>query len=205
MKLEDYGFILPKGDLAISAEEAAKLANQIGFPVVMKIQSQDIMHKTDIGGVALNLHTNHDVRAAFDRITKNVSMRAPQVRVDGIRVEEMCPDGIEVIIGLNRDPQFGSVIMFGLGGVFTKLLDDISFRVLPITPEDACDMIKEIKGYRILEGYRGQSPASLDLLISLLMQVNNLGLDLADQLVSVDFNLSGFGKIGIVCLIPNIY
>ncbi|NQT49027.1 MAG: acetate--CoA ligase family protein, partial [Chloroflexi bacterium] len=188
MNYQKYGFIVPRGGIATSADEAAALARKLGFPVVLKIVSPDIIHKTDVGGVELGLDSEDGVRAAFSRIMSGIGEEMPQVRIEGISVEEMCEEGIEIIVGLNNDEQFGPVIMFGLGGIFTEVLHDVVFRVLPITKDDARDMIQEIRGHPILEGYRGQPPVSEDLLVDLLLKANRMGLDLADRLDSVDFN-----------------
>lgn len=186
--VEKYHFGLPRRGIAANADEAASLAVSIGFPVVLKVVSPDIIHKTDVGGVELSLDSEDEVRAAFSRIMSSVREKAPQVRIEGISVEEMCEEGIEIIIGLNNDPQFGPVIMFGLGGIFIEVLRDVVFRVLPITKDDARDMIQEIRGHPILDGYRGQPPVSEDLLVDLLLKANRMGLDLADRLDSVDLN-----------------
>jgi 3-hydroxypropionyl-CoA synthetase (ADP-forming) len=186
--IRDYGFETPRGGVATTAEEAARLAVEIGFPVVLKVVSPDIVHKTDVGGVALGLESEAAVRAAFSRMMAKVQEKAPQARVEGVRVEEMCRQGVEVIIGLHNDAQFGPVIMFGLGGIFTEVLEDVSFRVLPITEDDARSMIREVRGRPLLEGYRGQPPVSEALLVDLLMRASRLGLDLADRLDSVDLN-----------------
>jgi 3-hydroxypropionyl-CoA synthetase (ADP-forming) len=136
----------------------------------------------------LNLGSAHDVARGFAGILAAVRRQAPQARVHGIRVEEMCAQGVEVIIGLTRDPQFGPCIMFGLGGVLTELLEDVSFRVLPLTMRDAMDMINEVRGRAILDGYRGQPPVSREMLAELLLQVGRLGMDVAAELGAVDLN-----------------
>lgn len=186
--LASYGFQQPRSERAQSAEQAAEIASRIGFPVVLKIESPDILHKTDVGGVALDLRTAGAVRTAYREIMRAVSERAPQARIEGVLVEEMVTQGFEIIIGLKRDPQFGPVVMFGLGGIFTELLEDVSFRTLPITRADADAMIREIKGSRILAGYRGQAPVSQDLLVDLLLQAARFGLDLGERLEAADFN-----------------
>jgi 3-hydroxypropionyl-CoA synthetase (ADP-forming) len=183
-----YGFIAPRSGFATNADEAASLAARLGFPVVLKIASPDILHKTDVGGVELGLDSEDDVRATFSRIMSSIREKVPQARIEGISVEEMCKEGVEIIIGLNNDEQFGPVIMFGLGGIFTEVLHDVSFRVLPITRDDARGMIQEIRGRPILEGYRGQLPVSEETLVELLLKAGRMGLDLADRLESVDFN-----------------
>ncbi|MHB0870358.1 MAG: acetate--CoA ligase family protein [Chloroflexota bacterium] len=183
-----YGFIAPRGGIATTAEEAASLAAEIGFPIVMKIVSPDILHKTDVGGVELGCASEEEVKAAFSRIVASIRQKAPQARIEGVSVEEMVREGVEVILGLIRDPQFGPAIMFGLGGVFTEVLRDVSFRVLPITPEDARAMLREIKGRPLLRGYRGQAPVSEETLVDLLMKLSRMGMDLGDRLESVDLN-----------------
>jgi len=183
-----YGFELPRSGLATSADEAVHLAVQIGFPVVLKVASPDILHKTDIGGVALDLDNAEEVRRAYDRIMAAVRAAQPQARIQGVEVQELVKGGTEIIIGLLDDPQFGPVIMFGLGGIFTELLKDVSFRVLPIEPGDAAQMIREIQGYPVLTGYRGRPPVSEAMLVDLLMKAGRLGTDFAGQLESVDFN-----------------
>jgi 3-hydroxypropionyl-CoA synthetase (ADP-forming) len=186
--IEDYGFLRPRAAIASSPDQAADLASRMGFPVVLKIVSPDILHKTDVGGVALGCSSDQAVRSAYADIVQSVQQKTPRARIDGVSVEEQIASGVEVVIGLNNDPQFGPVIMFGLGGIFLELLHDVSFRVLPITEDDARSMIQEIKGRPILDGYRGQPPVSTDMLVGLLMQAGRMGMDLADRLDSVDLN-----------------
>ena len=183
-----YGFTVPQSGFAASADEAAQTAMRLGFPVVLKIVSPDILHKTDVGGVELDLASEAAVRAAFSRLMANVREKAPSARVEGVMVEEMCRQGTEVILGLTNDPQFGPIIMFGLGGIYTEVLHDVSFRVLPITQEDARSMVQEIRARAILTGFRRQAPVPLDVLVDLLMKTNRMGLDLADCLEAVDLN-----------------
>lgn len=187
-KLTDFGFVQPRNALAVSEDEAASLAAGIGFPVALKIESPAILHKTDIGGVELRLGSEEAVRAAYRRIMQAAAHHAPEAKIEGVRVEEMIAGGFEIIIGLKRDPQFGPVIMFGLGGIFTELLEDVSFRMLPLTRQDAAQMIAETRGALILQGYRGQTPVAPELLVDLLMQAARFGLDLGDRLESADFN-----------------
>lgn len=184
----EYGFKTPRGALASSARDAAEIARSIGFPVALKVESPAILHKTDVGGVLLNLWSPDEVEAGFHRIAAAVRQNAPGAGIDGVRVEEMCAQGVEVIIGLVTDPQFGPCIMFGLGGVLTELLEDVSFRVLPITADDARAMLDELKGRRILDGYRGQPPVSREMLVQLLLKASHLGMDLGSRLESVDLN-----------------
>ena len=185
---EKYGFTGPRSGVAASAVEAGKLAREIGFPVVLKVASPDIIHKTDVGGVALNLPSEKEVKAAFQRILRSIKSKCPEARVDGVTVEEMCVGGQEIIIGLLGDAQFGPSIMFGLGGTFVEVLEDVSFRVLPINERDARQMIAEIKGRKILDGYRGLPSVSREMLVDLLLKAGRMGVDLAPRLESVDFN-----------------
>ena len=186
--IKEYGLLFPKGKLTKSPDEAAAIAEEIGFPVVLKIASPDILHKTNIGGVQLGLHSKETVRKAFVRIMDAVADKTPKATVVGVRVEEMCFGGVEVFLGLENNSQFGPTITFGLGGIFTEVLHDVTFRVLPITKEDAALMIKEIKGSKILSGFRGQTPVSEEPLIDLLLRVGRMGLDLADRLEAIDLN-----------------
>jgi 3-hydroxypropionyl-CoA synthetase (ADP-forming) len=186
--LHDYGFRLPRSGVARSPDEAAALAAQLGCPVAIKILSPDILHKTDAGGVELGVEGEVATRAAFARIMRSVADKAPDARIDGVTVEEMISGGVEVIIGLTNDAQFGPAIMFGLGGIFAELLHDVSFRLLPLAERDAREMVDEIRGRPILAGFRGQPPVSAEMLVGLLMKASRLGADLGDRLASVDLN-----------------
>jgi 3-hydroxypropionyl-CoA synthetase (ADP-forming) len=183
-----YGFEAPRAGIAASGDDAARLAGEIGFPVALKISSPEILHKTDIGGVILNLRTADEVRQGFDRVTAAARAAHPEARIDGVEVQEMVTQGVEIIIGLLDDPQFGPVIMLGLGGVLTEVLKDVSFRVLPIDRSDARQMIRELKGSSILRGYRGQPPVSEEMLVNLLVNASRMGMDHAGALESVDLN-----------------
>ena len=186
--LLDHGFIAPHSGIAASAAEAAALANTIGYPVVMKIESPDILHKTDVGGVVLGVKDPAAVETAFTAILSNVRQKLPDIPVSQVRVEEMCSGGIEVIIGLTRDAQYGPVIMFGLGGVLTEVLDDTSFRALPISRADARSMIEELRGAAILRGFRGMGAISIEMLVDLLMNAGQFAMQYADELESFDLN-----------------
>lgn len=185
---QEYGFQAPRSGLAKTTDDAARIASEIGFPVALKIVSPDILHKTDFGGVALNIGNGDDARQAFESIMASARRSHPKAHIEGIEVQEMVVGGTEIIIGLLDDPQFGPVIMFGLGGIFTEILKDVSFRVLPIERTDAMQMIRETQGYELLRGYRGQPPVSEELLVDLLMKANRMGMDLTGRLESVDFN-----------------
>jgi acyl-CoA synthetase (NDP forming) len=170
--LEEAGIPTARARLATSRDAAVQAAREIGFPVVLKVVSPQITHKTDVGGVKLDLKSPEEVAAAFDEIMAAARRAAPDATVDGVSVQQMARPGIEVIVGVSTDPQFGPVIMFGLGGVLVEVLKDVSFRIIPIAPRDARQMIHEIKGFPLLEGYRGQDPADLAALESLLLRVS---------------------------------
>jgi acetyl-CoA synthetase (ADP-forming) len=171
MLLEHYGLPVPRYALARSLEEALEAASHVGYPVVLKIVSPDIVHKSDVGGVVVGLRSEDEVAEAFARILENVKKRAPEARVYGVLVQHMVPEGVEVIVGATRDPIFGAVVMFGLGGIFVEVLKDVSFRVVPLTEDDAEEMIREIKGYAVLKGVRGIARRDIAALKRIIMGV----------------------------------
>jgi len=173
----EYGIPVTKFDLAKSEEEAVKFANAIGFPTVLKIVSPDIIHKSDIGGVIVGLKNADDVREGYNRILQNVKKHDSKARIVGVLVQEMAPPSTEVIVGAIKDPQFGPAIMFGLGGVFVEVLKDVTFRVAPITEDDACEMISEVKAYPLLKGYRNTPPADIDAITKILLSTSRLVTD----------------------------
>lgn len=181
---------IPAGreSLARTAGDAAKAAARIGFPVVMKIVSPDILHKTEIGGVVLNLNSQSAVRKAFNDIVKNAEKADPKARIDGVLVAKMIGGGVETILGTFRDPTFGPVVMFGLGGIFAEALKDVTFRVAPFNTREATEMIREIKGYSILQGARGAPPADVAALAKALSNLSIFAAANADTLESVDVN-----------------
>ena len=158
--------------LATSKQEAASIAKTLGFPVVLKIVSPDVLHKSDAGGVKLNLNSEAEVGNAYDAIMTSIKAKLPSAKILGIAVQKMARPGTEVIIGMSKDPQFGPVLMFGLGGIFVEIMKDVSFRIVPLTKRDADEMIHEIKGFPVLTGYRGQEVASLAHLQDILMKVS---------------------------------
>jgi acyl-CoA synthetase (NDP forming) len=170
--LEEAGIPIVRARLATSRDAAVQAARDVGFPVVLKVVSPQITHKSDVGGVKLDLKSPEEVAAAFDEIMAAARRAAPDAAIDGVSVQQMARPGIEVIVGVSTDPQFGPVIMFGLGGILVEVLKDVSFRIIPIASRDARQMIHEIKGFPLLEGYRGQDPADLAALESLLLRVS---------------------------------
>lgn len=168
----DAGIPATQTLLATSPDEAKQHAESMGYPVVLKIVSNDIAHKSDVGGVKLNLTTADDVAAAYDEIVANAKRAEPGAKIIGVSVQQMAKPGTEVIVGMTTDPQFGPVLMFGLGGVMVEVLKDVAFRVVPLTERDARQMITDIKGKAILDGVRGQPPADLDALSQAIVKVS---------------------------------
>ncbi|RLE56611.1 MAG: acetyl-CoA synthetase [Thermoprotei archaeon] len=184
----EYGLPVPRVFLAKNPDEAVEYAKQAGFPVVLKIVSPDITHKSDIGGVVVGLNSEEEVRKSFTEIMERVKVKAPSARVHGICVHHMAPYGREVIIGGIVDETFGPVIMFGLGGIFVEILRDVTFRLAPLTREEAWEMIESIKGAPILKGYRGEPPADLDALVDTMVKASQMLSDLADYVHQLDLN-----------------
>jgi acetyl coenzyme A synthetase (ADP forming)-like protein len=182
-----YGIHTPVLRPAGNRGEAAAAAKQIGFPVAMKVKSPDVVHKTDVGGVKLNLRTEEEAARAFDEIRASLAGAKPAARFEGVTVEPMVAGGIETIVGMTRDPLFGPVVLFGLGGVAVELLRDVSVRVAPITDRDAEEMIGEIRGAPLLDGYRGAPPVDKASLLDLLHRVSRLAVD-HPEVLELDLN-----------------
>jgi acyl-CoA synthetase (NDP forming) len=170
--LKQIGVPVVESRLAKNQKEAFSISQKIGFPVVLKITSPDVVHKTDAGGVRLGLRNGAEVKKAYAAILRSVKKKYPRALIHGISVQKMAPPGTEVIIGTSKDPQFGPVIMFGLGGIFVEVLKDVSFRVIPVGRKDAREMIQEIKGFPLLQGYRGKVPASIPSLIGIILKIS---------------------------------
>ncbi|MFC1925359.1 acetate--CoA ligase family protein [Chloroflexota bacterium] len=171
--LKKAGINVIETRLASSAKDAVALSKEFGFPVALKIASPEIIHKSDAGGVKTGLKNATQVSKAYREIITSVKQKHPEAAIDGVSVQPMARKGVEVIIGMSKDPQFGPVLMFGLGGVFVEILKDVSFRIVPLTPRDAREMVREIKGYPLLEGYRDQEPADIPLLEKMLLKVSD--------------------------------
>ncbi len=155
-----------------SRQEAVATSEKIGYPAVLKIISPDIIHKTDAGGIKLDLQNPEQVEAAYNEIIASVKQKHPQAKIQGISVQKKAGPGVEIIIGMHKDMQFGPVLLFGLGGILTEVLEDTSLRVTPITRYDAREMIEEIKGYKLLKGFRGQPPVKIEALEDMLLAVS---------------------------------
>jgi acyl-CoA synthetase (NDP forming) len=185
--LSEAGIPVIQTRLATSKQEAIGMSKKLGFPVALKIVSPEITHKSDAGGVKLGLKTSRQVEAAYEEILSAVKQKYPHAVIDGISVQKMARPGIEVIVGMTKDAQFGPVLMFGLGGILVELLKDVSFRIVPLEREDAREMIREIKGYPLLEGYRGREPADLSALEEILFKVSRF-VDDHPEIKELDLN-----------------
>jgi acyl-CoA synthetase (NDP forming) len=183
--LAKYGIPVTKEQIAASADEALAIALKIGTPVAMKISSPDIPHKSDVGGVALNVEREY-VRTTYNEMMTRIKKAAPDANIEGILVQQMAPAGHEIIVGLKKDAQFGHALMFGLGGIFVEVYRDVSFRVVPVDKSDALDMISEIKGYQILKGIRGRKPADIDAIARVLVSVSDLAEK--ENIIELDIN-----------------
>ncbi len=185
--LQNYGVTVPPYALVTSADDAAKYAKKIGFPLVMKVVSPQILHKTDVGGVKVGIDNVDDAKKTFTDMYGRLSKKKG-VDVKGILLEKMVPKGVELIVGIQNDPQFGPVIMVGLGGIMTEVMRDVAFRMLPISMTDAKSMLNELEGSKLLKGFRGSKPIDLNMVAKMLVNIGKLGVENADHINSVDFN-----------------
>jgi acetate---CoA ligase (ADP-forming) len=186
--LEQFGISAVPMALAQSADEAAATAERIGFPVALKIESAQITHKSDVGGVALKLSDTTAVRDAYNQIIAHVSRRAPHATLDGIVVQRMASEGVEMIIGVKRDPLFGPVVLCGFGGILVEVLKDVSIGIPPLSRKQAHDMIKRLRGFAILAGARGKPAADIDALCDAIAGLSRLAWSFGDQLAGLDIN-----------------
>ena len=183
--LSEYEIKVPRYALVTDVNESIKKANELGFPLVAKIVSPQILHKTDVGGIRVGLSSEEEVRQTFTDLYARLSK---EYEVKGVLLEKMVPKGIELIVGLQNDSQFGPVIMVGLGGIYTEIFKDVVFRVLPITNADATTMIEDLRGKQILKGFRGADPINIEMLSDALVKIGKLGTDMASYYESIDFN-----------------
>ncbi len=197
--LKKAGIPVIETGLAKTQKEAVALSQQMGFPVVMKIVSPDIVHKSDVGGVRLGLANATQVSTAYREMISSIRQKLPEARIEGVAVQKMARPGVEIIIGMSKDAQFGPVIMFGLGGIMVEVLKDVSFRIVPLTRRDAAEMVKEIKGYSLLQGYRGQDPVDIPSLEKLILQVSEF-IEKNPQIEELDLNPLVANKDGIVAV-----
>jgi acyl-CoA synthetase (NDP forming) len=177
--MKAYGIPIPAYDTAVTVDEAVEKSKTIGYPVVLKILSKDILHKSDAGGVKINLKNDEDVRKAFTEIMDNAKNYGKEKGIDvdlsrGVFISDFADMGTEIIVGVTKDPQFGHALMVGLGGIFVEVLKDVSFRLIPFTERDAREMLKELKAYKILEGIRGEPERDIDSLIGVMLAVSKM-------------------------------
>jgi acetyltransferase len=185
---ELYGMPTTKIGLAKTEEEAVKLSKEIGYPIVMKIVSPDILHKSDAGGVKVNIKTEAEAREAYNTILKNAKAYKADANIHGIAVQEMAPWGTEVILGSVSDPSFGPTVMFGLGGIFVEVLKDVTFRVTPVSKAEAEEMVGEIRGAPILAGVRGEAPRDRKAIVETIIKYSSMIYDLMDEIAESDAN-----------------
>jgi len=185
--LEAYGFVTPKGSIATTADQAANIAQRLGYPVVLKIWSPDILHKSDVGGVKVGINSEREVRDAFDLMIYRIPKKLPDAHILGVLVQEMCSKGKEVILGMNRDPHFGPLMMFGMGGVMVEVLKDVSFYLAPLTAHEARQMLINTKTYRILQGVRGDAGVDIDRIAEGLQRLSQLVTEFP-QIKEMDIN-----------------
>ena len=190
--MKEYGIPIPPYDTAATEDEAAKKAKVIGFPVVLKILSKDILHKSDAGGVKINLKDEAQVRAAYQEIMKNAKNYGKKEGIDvdlsrGVFISDFADMGTEVIVGVTLDPQFGHALMFGLGGIFVEVLKDVTFRLIPMTKIDAREMVSEIKAAKILDGVRGELPRDVDALVDVILKVSKM-VEQNPEIIELDCN-----------------
>lgn len=183
--LKKYKLPFPASELAKSENDACRIADKISYPVVLKIDSPDIIHKSDVGGVMIDINSAEEAVSAYNRIMKNVK-RIKNARINGVIVQKM-ERGTAVIIGMKRDAQFGPVLMFGIGGVFVEIMKDVSFRIAPIDKNEALEMVKEIKGYEILKGARGTEKVNIEAIVGIILKLSKLSIK-EKNIMELDFN-----------------
>jgi acyl-CoA synthetase (NDP forming) len=181
------GLPVAPGGVATSADEAAEMAKHIGFPVAVKLASHLIVHKTEMGSIFLNLHDEAAVRQAYEAIRQRLAQEDRLEAMEGVLVQPMVSGGVEIMVGVTTDPVFGPLIGFGLGGVHVEILGDVRFRITPLTDRDASEMVREIRGYRLLEGYRGHPPADVQALEETLLRISQL-VDEIPEISELDLN-----------------
>jgi len=193
--LQEIGILVPGQKLTTSKEETLSAAESIGFPIVLKLMAEDIVHKSDTGAVKLNLKSKQEVENAYEEL-----MKIPSQKEKKISVQKMADEPItELIIGMTTDPQFGPALMFGIGGILVELLEDVSFRIAPITEYDAKEMIREIKGFPILDGYRGKPKADLDAIVNTLLTISELVVK-HEEINEMDLNPVFIYEKGLICV-----
>ncbi|MBI5180912.1 MAG: acetate--CoA ligase family protein, partial [Nitrospirae bacterium] len=185
--LKTIGIAVPEHFVAQDKDDALHAANTIGWPVAMKIVSPDILHKSDVGGVKLNIKNKDELYIAFDAMMEDIAKKADDAMIKGALIEAMAKKGTEIIIGGIRDAQFGPAVMFGIGGIFVELLKDVSFGIAPVNMDEAMEMIKQIKGYPLLTGFRGSLPVDIDAIAKALITISEL-LNGVNDISEIDLN-----------------
>jgi len=197
--IRSYGIPVVPTKLAVSEDRAVEIARRLGYPVVAKISSPDIIHKSDIGGVITNLRSDEEVAEAFRTVISNARRYASTASIYGVTIQKMVPKGREVIIGATKDPVFGHLIMFGLGGIYTELFKDVSFRLAPLSLHEAREMVTETRAYTLLRGFRGEPPADINSIINILLRVSKLVTDIP-QIVEIDINPLFVYEVGAIAV-----
>ncbi len=185
--LKYYKIPVVEGVVAKTIEQAVDFAEKHGYPLVLKVVSHQVLHKTDVGGVILNIRNERELKQGFQQIVKNVKRKKRTAEIEGIFVQKMLENAPEVIVGGKWDQTFDQVLVFGLGGVFVEVFEDVSFRIVPITKKDALEMIQEIKGYKILQGYRGAKSSDLNSIVDILMKTSKM-LEENQEIKELDIN-----------------
>jgi acetyl-CoA synthetase (ADP-forming) len=175
--LSSYSIPICPYKVVDSIEEAESAANSIGYPIVLKIVSPDIIHKSDVGGVRISIKDNQQLKDDYTSLLNDVREKAPSARIVGVLVEKMAPKSVEVVVGMLRDPTFGPAVMFGLGGVLIEIMKDVIFRITPVSKEEAIDMIKKVKGYPLLSGFRGSKPLDVDAIADVICNVSRISTE----------------------------
>jgi acyl-CoA synthetase (NDP forming) len=183
----EYRIPVTKFKLAKNKADAVNFADEIGYPVVLKIVSPDVIHKSDVGGVIINVKDAEDVRKAYEQIMDSVKRHKPNAKIIGVLVQEMAPQSTEVIVGATKDPQFGPTLMFGLGGIFVEILKDVTFRIAPVTGDEAREMIAAVKAYPLLKGYRNTPPADIEAIVKILLNTSRLVME-HQEIKELDLN-----------------
>ena len=182
-----YGIPITKIEVVKTEDTAVEAAKKIGFPIVLKIVSAQVLHKSDAGGVVVGIADEKGIREGYQRIISNIKKNVPAAVIDGILVQEMAPKGTEIIIGSTVDATFGPTIMFGLGGIFVEILKDVSFRLVPITKDDAWEMLDEIKAKKMLDGPRGTAKADKETIVDALLSVSKMLME-CPEIKELDMN-----------------
>jgi len=183
----EYAIPVTDFEVANNSAEVVEFADKIGYPVVLKIISPDVIHKSDVGGVIVNLKDAKAVQSAYKQIVNSVKKHKPNARIVGVLVQEMAPQSTEVIVGATKDPQFGPTLMFGLGGIFVEILKDVTFRIAPVTEDEAREMITGVKAYPILRGYRNMPPADIEAIVKILLNSSRLVME-HQEIKELDLN-----------------